>query len=77
MPLFTPFDDRLKVVNSFRYLGCLIAHGEGDEEDAASRITKARVAFANLHPFRHRYDIKLSLIGEVHNATVCGVFYGC
>ncbi|VDP84560.1 unnamed protein product [Echinostoma caproni] len=70
--------DQLEVVESFKYLGSLIASGGGVGEETTSRIAKARVTFANLRYLWRRHDIRLSLKGRVYIAAVRSVFlYGC
>jgi hypothetical protein len=52
--------------------------GGSVEEEISLRITKARLAFANLRHLWRRRDIRLSIKGRVYNATVRAVLlYGC
>ena len=68
----------LDVVNQFTYLGsCLSKDGSIDSEIIA-RISKARIAFANLLHLWRRNDASLPVKGHVYNAAVRSVLlYGC
>ena len=77
-PSITLCGDELESVESFKYLGSVIAADGGVGEEISSRIAKARLAFANLRHLWRRHDVRLSLKGRVYNATVRSVLlYGC
>ncbi|VDP80776.1 unnamed protein product, partial [Schistosoma mattheei] len=64
-------------VGRFTYLGSLISPCGLACDEVSARIQKARLAFANLHHFWRRRDIRLSIKGRVYCAAVRSVpLYG-
>jgi hypothetical protein len=47
----------IKEVNKFCYLGCIVPHDGGANEDVTNRINKARGAFAQLRPIWTSHQI--------------------
>jgi hypothetical protein len=70
-------EEPLDVVDKFTYLGSCICPGGAVKDEIASRIGRARAAFANLRHLWRRRDISLSVKGRVYNAAVRSVLlYG-
>jgi hypothetical protein len=72
------YGEALEVVERFTYLGSCISSDCSVQAEVASRISKARVAFANLRHLWRQNGISLSLKGRIYRATVRAVLlYGC
>ena len=69
---------RLDVVDRFTYLGSCLTKDSSIGPEINARISKARMAFANLLHLWCRNDVSLPVKGRVYNAAVRSVLlYGC
>ena len=69
---------RLDVVDHFTYLGSCLSKDGSIGSEINARISKARMAFANLLHLWRRNDVSLPVRGRVYNAAVRSVLlYGC
>jgi hypothetical protein len=65
-------------VERFTYLGSCISSDGSVADEVSARISKARIAFANLRHLWRQNGISLGLKGRVYQATVRSVLlYGC
>ena len=67
----------LEVVEQFTYLGSCVSSDGSLSNEIDARISKARIAFANLRHFWRQKFISLSLKGRVYKTTIRAVLlYG-
>ena len=67
----------LEVVDKYTYLGSCISSSANVVDEVTARISKARLAFANLRHLWRQRNISLSVKGRVYNAAVRSVLlYG-
>jgi hypothetical protein len=70
--------EALEVVERFTYLGSCISSDGSMTDEVTTRISKARIAFANLRHLWRQKGISLGLKGRVYQTTVRAVLlYGC
>jgi hypothetical protein len=69
--------EALEVVERFTYLGSCISSDGSVTDEVEARVSKARIAFANLRHLWRQKGLSLGLKGRVYNATVRAVLlYG-
>ena len=69
--------ETLEIVDRFTYLGSCVSTGCSVSDEIDARISKARIAFANLRHLWRQKGISLSLKGRVYKTTVRAVLlYG-
>ena len=69
---------RLNVVDSFTYQSSCLSKDGSIGPEINARMSKARMAFANLLHLWRRNDVSLPVKGRVYNAAVCSVLlYEC
>jgi hypothetical protein len=65
-------------VNKFFYLGCIVPHDGGANEDVTNRINKARGAFAQLRPIWTSHQIHKRTKLRIFKSNFMSVLlYGC
>ena len=72
--LLTIHGEILEVVDRFTYLGSCVNSDCSISNEIDARISKARIASANLRHLWHQKGINLSLKGRVYKTTIAGGF---